>query len=684
MWEIKNLTSRTSEKTHGQTLTMTEFVSSQHFVKITSKLRLSGYLSDARIILDDHTYYDVHKLLLAANSDYFRVLFSFNNNTDLEYRLQKVSKEGFEPILSWMYKHEMKLTKDNVGLILSQAHYLDCREVTRQCVKWILDDLCVENALGYESFARAFSISELVRQCARYVKYNFVFISQTGEFLELSLEELGQLLDSEDLNANEHHVWTAMMRWIKHEKTKRVEHISTLLKKVRIGQFTEDFFRQVVTTDLQPFQPLEEETEALLHAAEVYYKILESVAKVDSPLDTPSFALPRLAQDVVLAFGGWTGGSACNLIESYDIRADRWTPLPFKDPFGERGYIGAAAIGSKIYLVGGTNGERHFNATSCFDVETKKFRVLGPMHSARCYISLTELDGYLYALGGYDGSRRLKTMERFDPEKNQWSLMAPMKTQRSDAGCAALGGKIYVAGGFDGIIQLDSVEVYTPKNNKWSTVPKMSTKRSGVSCVALNGDLYVLGGFDGNRRLRSCEKFDPRTKKWTTIPEMMTTRSNFSAVVVEDTIMVIGGFNGYTTSELVECFDPALNCWCSSSDLRVHRSALSVCVVPGRELSGDILGEYAYPNRDKLPEEKRLYERSLERLTFEEQELEEEYHQQQLLTLESDADIEEADIEEQETLSEQEAGNAYSHSGSGSSAEEDDEDEALSDDVNML
>ncbi len=664
---------------------MTEYVSSPQFVKITSKLRLSGYLSDARIILDDHTYYDVHKLLLAANSDYFRVLFTFNNNNDFEYRLQNVPKEGFEPILSWIYKHEMKLTKDMVPTILSQSHYLDCREVTQQCVKFILNDLCVENALGYESFARGYSISELMEQCTRYVKYYFVPISRTAEFLDLSLEEMGLLLEAEDLNANEHHVWTAMIRWVTHDENKRVEHIPKLLRKVRIGQFTEDFFRQVVTVDLQMFQPLEEEIKSLLKAAENYYKTLECVAKVDAPLDTPPFALPRLPQDVVLAFGGWTGGSACNLIESYDIRADRWTPLPYKDPFGERGYIGAAGIGPRIYLVGGTNGERHFNATSCFDVETRQFEVLGPMHSARCYISLTELDGYLYALGGYDGSRRLKTMERYDPEKNQWSLMAPMKTQRSDAGCAALGGKIYVAGGFDGVVQLDSVEVYTPKSNKWSTVPKMSTKRSGVSCVALNGELYVLGGFDGNRRLRSCEKYDPRAKKWFNIPEMMTTRSNFSAVVVEDTIMVIGGFNGYTTSELVECYDPSLNCWCSSSDLRVHRSALSVCVIPGRQLSSKTLVEYSYPNRDKLPEEKRLYERSLERLTFEEQELEEEYQQQQqqLLTLESDAEIEDAEIEEQETLSEPDVGPSY-ESNSGIDSSSDEGDGQLPVDVNML
>ena len=144
----------------------------------------------------------------------------------------------------------------------------------------------------------------------------------------------------------------------------------------------------------------------------------------------------------------------------------------------------------------------------------------------------------------------------------------------------------------------------------------MSTKRSGVSCVALKGELYALGGFDGARRLRTCEKYDIKTKKWEPIADMMTPRSNFSAVVVEDTIMAIGGFNGFSTSELVECYDPDTNSWCSSSDLQVHRSALSVCMINGCQLSTLVTEKYMYPNRNRLPEEKRLYERTVENISF--------------------------------------------------------------------
>ncbi len=644
---------------------MTEYVSSPQFVKITSKLRQTGYLSDASIILDDNTRYDVHKVILAANSNYFKALFTFNNNEDTEYRLKCVTKEGFDPILSWIYKHELKLSRDSVEKILSTAHYLDCHEVIGRCISYVQDELSVENALSYEGFARAYNVVELIDHCAKYVRYNFASISQVpqGEFFDLSLDDLCDLLEAEDLNANEQTVWMAAMQWVELEAS-RVRHLSHILKRIRLGQFTEDFFRQVVKKDLMPFQPLEDEVEALIAAAEDYYETLRNVAEVESPLETPNFALPRLPQYVVLAFGGWTSGSACNLVESYDVRADRWTSLPYRDPLGERGYIGAAAIGSKIYLVGGTNGERHFNATSYFDVETRTFSVLGPMHSCRCYISLTAMDGHLYAIGGFDGSRRLKTIERYDPEKNQWSLMAPMKNQRSDAGCTSLGGKIYVVGGFDGVTQLDTVEVYTPKTNKWSTISKMSTPRSGVSCVALKGELYALGGFNGNQRLRSCEKYDPRTKKWTSISEMMTTRSNFSAVVVEETIMVIGGFNGYTTSELVECYDPTQNCWCSSSDLRVHRSALSVCVVPGILLPDGILQHYAYPNRNNLPEEKRLYERSLGLPAYHEDRYEE-------MPMETEAE----ETEDHENLSDPEEGDHADHAVFDTTSDEDEEEE---------
>merc|ERR1712150_399187 len=93
--------------------------------------------------------------------------------------------------------------------------------------------------------------------------------------------------------------------------------------------------------------------------------------------DIPAFAIPRISSDIILAFGGWCNDSPSTVIEAYDCRADRWTVLPIRDPVGERGYHGVAALKNKIYLVGGTNGLEHFKSTCCYDVGTRKFNFGG-------------------------------------------------------------------------------------------------------------------------------------------------------------------------------------------------------------------------------------------------------------------------------------------------------------------
>ncbi len=595
---------------------MNDYASAAQFLKITSQLRRSRYLSDARIVLPDQSSYDVHKLLLAGGSDFFKSLFTFNQDAQAnprqdekpDYYVSPLDRKSFHQVLNWIYSRDLILTEENVALLLKEAQYLDCREVIEQCVIYITDELRAENAIGVGRFAEQYHNSELLTKSSRFVRYAFVRVAEHEEFIHLDVDELESLLSDDGLNAQEQEVWNATMRWLMNNDS---AFFPRLITKIRIGLFMHDFFKCIFLNDMDYFRPLDSATDSLLNDAKTYYRILECIADETSPLATPTFALPRLSQDVLLAFGGWSDGAACGEMESYDVRADRWTRIPFDDTLLRRAYLGTAVIGSKVYLIGGTNGETFIKGTTCFDVEQQKFTASASMHTGRCYLCVAVHNGYIYAIGGFDGRTRLKTMERFDPGTNQWSKMAPMGASRSDAGSATVCGDIYVVGGFDGNSRLASVEAYSTRSNRWRRVKTMSKGLAGVSCVSLNDELYVLGGYDGEKRQTSCAKYNPKLRKWTRIPNMTTARSNFSAVVIEGMIMVIGGYDGNGTTDLVECFDPASSRWFSSSDLRTPKSALSACVISGIHLSSSALSAFAYPDRDKLPEEKRFYERGL-------------------------------------------------------------------------
>ena len=132
-------------------------------------------------------------------------------------------------------------------------------------------------------------------------------------------------------------------------------------------------------------------------------------------LNKPDFAKPRSTEDAILVIGGWANEEACNYIESFDFRANKWCVSTLKDPLGPRGYLGAAVIGSKLYLVGGTNFQRHFKEGAVLDLANGGKKNIAPMSVVRPYMNLVSIKGYLYAVGGVGQ----KTIEQYDPAQNQ-------------------------------------------------------------------------------------------------------------------------------------------------------------------------------------------------------------------------------------------------------------------------
>lgn len=150
---------------------------------------------------------------------------------------------------------------------------------------------------------------------------------------------------------------------------------------------------------------------------------------------------PRIPHEVLLAIGGWSGGSPTNSIEAYNVCADRWVNI---SNYGEapRAYHGTAFLNGSVYCVGGFDNVEQFSTVHRFDLGTHTWQEVAPMHSSRCYVSVTVMDGYIYAIGGYDGHDRLETAERYQPQTNQWTLIASMHNQRSDASCTTHAGKV--------------------------------------------------------------------------------------------------------------------------------------------------------------------------------------------------------------------------------------------------
>ena len=103
---------------------------SKNFIEETADAM--GNYRDVKIILSDdpmRTEYHLHKVILAAQSTFFRKLF-YHEPKEV-YEIGAVSKRGFENVVEYIYHGSLKLelNDDIFDDIEEAATYLGCTEI---------------------------------------------------------------------------------------------------------------------------------------------------------------------------------------------------------------------------------------------------------------------------------------------------------------------------------------------------------------------------------------------------------------------------------------------------------------------------------------------------------------------------------------------------------------------------
>ncbi|CAJ1083403.1 kelch-like protein 10 [Xyrichtys novacula] len=537
-----------------------------------NEIRLDGALCDA-VVRVQHVEFNIHKILLCGCSNYFRALFTNWSASDQRvFDIPGLSPDMMQLIIEFAYTGSVCVTSDNVQELLVAADQFNIMDIVKACCGFLEKELSPENCIGIWQLTKIILCYGLQEKAYCYITDHFEEVASHEEFLELSLQELADFLEKDELNVkNEKTTFEFVVHWINHRRGEREEHISVLLSKVRLSLTSEEYIISCVMSN-----------ELVRNNAHCMQELrgLAQITESGPPDVFNPYSCPRLPPAILLAIGGWSGGDPTNGIEAYDVRANHWHNFTDNSEH-PRAYHGIAYLNGSVYCVGGFDRLEHFNSVRRLDLSTYTWHEVAPMYCRRCYVTVTVLDGWIYALGGFDGHTRLNTAERYRPETNQWSMIPPMNERRSDADCTTLNNKVYICGGFNGLDCLQTCENYCPETNQWTVISPMNNPRSGIGVAAYSGYIYAVGGFDGNARLRSAEAYNPQTNAWNEIPSMQNPRSNFGIEVLDDCLFVVGGFNGFTTTFNVEYYDAINSTWTEAADMEIFRSAVSCCVVSG-------------------------------------------------------------------------------------------------------
>lgn len=285
--------------------------------------------------------------------------------------------------------------------------------------------------------------------------------------------------------------------------------------------------------------------------------------QMETPIPTGRHSFGLAAQPggyYLYAFGGIVSATdALTSTERYNTCSRQWeTRAPLPEP---RGYVMAAEIDNKYYVVGGvdqivsgTFGVH--NTTYVYDPVTNAWTQLADLPQALGGVTLATANGRLYAFGGFDqrGYNRgnVANTYEYNSAKNTWiERTAMISGTRSLAGAASLNGLIYVIGGItDGnpyTTTLNSTIIYDPATDTWrpGASLKYAASHSFGLAVAPDNAFYALGGEGGEGPLT--HRYDPVADRWESLSTFYSDsfRSGAGAAYSRGRLFIVGGYESF-------------------------------------------------------------------------------------------------------------------------------------------
>ena len=284
---------------------------------------------------------------------------------------------------------------------------------------------------------------------------------------------------------------------------------------------------------------------------------------------TPPMPVARAAHAVAVADGALyvlagTGADGQPVLEvdRYDGRA--WHPETQLPGHGLNAPA-AAAIGSRIYLIGGFDTTTNVPTTQVlvYDTRARQWTTAAALPRPRGGLAAAVLGGRIHVIGGGNSESTIADHSAYDPATDRWSELAPLPRPLGSPAAVVHAGSLYSIGGRSGLEDFGMVWRYDAAADRWiaaSAIPARGTHGAVSAC----GTIYVFGGESQpqQRVLADVLRLDPAHAVWVAVAPLPTPRNFARAVVFQDGILVVGGSlspgssHESAGSRVIERFDP--------------------------------------------------------------------------------------------------------------------------------
>ncbi|XP_066460697.1 kelch-like protein 26 isoform X2 [Eleutherodactylus coqui] len=533
-------------------------------------LRAQGQLLDVILTINNEVF-QVHKVVLAACSDYFRAMFTggMREASQDVIELKGVSSRGLRHIIDFAYSAEVTLDLDCIHDVLGAAVFLQMVPVVELCEEFLKSAMSVETCLNIGQMATTFSLVSLKESVDLFTFKHFLKISEEEDFLHLPLERLVFFLQSNKLkNCSEIDLFRAAIRWLQFDFSRRAS-ASQVLCHIRF--------------------PLMKSSE-LVDCVQIVDIMVEDVLCRQFLLEAFNYQILPFRQhemqsrrtiirsDVcsLITFGGtpYTDNDRTVSSKVYylpDLSARQFKELDEMEVGCSHACV--AVLDNFVYVVGGQHlqyrsGEGAVDVCFRYDPHLNQWLRIQPMQESRIQFQLHTLFGMLYATGGRNRSGSLASVERYCPKKNEWTYVCSLKRRTWGHAGATLGGRLYISGGYGvSVDDKKALHCYDPSLDQWEFKTPMNEPRVLHAMVGTKNRIYAFGGrmdhVDRCFDILAVEYYAPETDTWTTVSPMRAGQSEAGCCFLDQKIFIVGGYNWHlnNVTSIVQVYNTETDEW---------------------------------------------------------------------------------------------------------------------------